>query len=187
MMHRFRAALLTTPIEQYPQVNAFHGVAFPRNKTNSVDKMTANTIISVADYYGTAGARELVHRVKNNDVEAIAIMARAMAKVAIEHLPTGNVLIPVPSHTRRATNTLQLSEQISQLTGLPVLDIIEGRKRAPWYKLKQREITIIHLSDDYFDFQLNASTPPPQVPVIFTRCSPLVEQLPPYHGCLVRQ
>jgi predicted amidophosphoribosyltransferase len=116
--------------------------------------MITNTIISVADYYGTTGARELVHRVKNNDVEAIAIVARAMAEVAIECLHAGSVLIPVPSHTGHATNTLLLAELISQLTGCPVLDIVKGRKRIPWYTLKHKGLTTKNITGDFFGFRL---------------------------------
>ncbi|MCJ8274836.1 MAG: hypothetical protein MJK04_36220 [Psychrosphaera sp.] len=118
--------------------------------------MTTNTIISVADYYGTKGARELVHRVKNNDVEAIAIMARAMAVVAIERLPAGSVLIPVPSHSGHATNTLQLAEQISLLTAFPVRDIVKGQEREPWYTLKHQGVMAV--TAEYFGFYLVGNT-----------------------------
>ncbi|NQZ06720.1 MAG: hypothetical protein HRT35_06110 [Algicola sp.] len=116
--------------------------------------MTTNTIISVADYYGTKGARELVHRVKNNDVEAIAIMARVMAEIALERLPADSVLIPVPSHTGHATNTLQLAAQIALLTGFPVLDIVRGRMRNSWYTLKQNGVTASRITDAFFGFYL---------------------------------
>ena len=116
--------------------------------------MTTNTIISVADYYGTKGARELVHRVKNNDVEAIAIMARAMAAVAIERLPADCILIPVPSHTGRASNTLDLAKQISALTGFPVFDIINGSHRDTWYSVKQQGVSAMDITTEFFDFKL---------------------------------
>jgi predicted amidophosphoribosyltransferase len=120
--------------------------------------MTTNTIISVADYYGTKGASELVHRVKNNDVAAIEIMARAMAVVAMEYLPVDSVLIPVPSHTGHATNTLRLAEQISQLTGLQVLDIVKGKKREPWYALKQQNNLEKVITYEFFGFYLTDYT-----------------------------
>jgi hypothetical protein len=64
----------------------------------------------------------------------------------------------VPSHTGNATNTLQLAEQISQLAGFSVLDIVKGRKREPWYTLKQKEFTAIDITDEFFDFYLIGDT-----------------------------
>ncbi len=120
--------------------------------------MTINTIISVADYYGTKGARELAHRVKNNDVAAIATMARSMTAVAIEHLPANSVLIPMPSHTGHATNTLLLAEQISQITGFPVLGIVKGKERQPWYEMKLKGSTAKTITNDFFGFHLFGDT-----------------------------
>lgn len=159
MMHRFRAVHFLLPHLPNSPVYAFQGVNFPPANRQSC-KMTTNSIISVADYYGTKGARELVHRVKNNDVEAIAIMARALAVVALARLPADSVLVPVPSHTGHATNTLQLAKQISQLTGLPVLDIVKGRKRAPWYTLKLDALVEMDGSNQFFGFHLISDIKP---------------------------
>jgi predicted amidophosphoribosyltransferase len=70
------------------------------------------------------------------------------------------LLVPVPSQTGHATNTLQLAKQISQLTGLPVLDIVKGRKRASWYTLKLDALVGIDGTNKFFGFHLISDIKP---------------------------
>lgn len=87
-----------------------------------------------ADYYGTAGARELSHRFKNNDPEAIEIIAKKLSKF----VDSSDNLIPVPSRNGIATNTLELAYAISDITGSEVYDIITGKSRESLYAVKKR-------------------------------------------------
>lgn len=87
-----------------------------------------------ADYYGTAGARELSHRFKNNDPEAIEIIAKKLSKF----VSSSDNLIPVPSRNGIATNTLDLAYAISDITGSGVYDIIIGKSRESLYAIKKR-------------------------------------------------
>ena len=86
------------------------------------------------DYYGTEGAREVSHRFKNNDPNAIKVMARMMAKC----INSDDSLIPIPSRNGVATNTLELVNAISELTGARVSNILKGKPRESIYYIKKR-------------------------------------------------
>ena len=60
-------------------------------------------IMSVRDYYGDDGAREICHLIKEGDMKAIGEAAGLMAT----YVGKGDILVPVPSRTGRATVTLR--------------------------------------------------------------------------------
>lgn len=87
-----------------------------------------------ADYYGTAGAREICHKFKENDPSVIEIMAEKMS----EFITSKDNLIPIPSRSGNATSTLNLANAISKKTGAKVMDIIKGNERESLYAVKKR-------------------------------------------------
>lgn len=87
-----------------------------------------------ADYYGTEGAREISHKFKNNDPNAIKVMARMMAKF----INSDDSLIPIPSRNGVATNTLDLVNALAKLTGARVSNILKGKPRESIYYIKKR-------------------------------------------------
>lgn len=89
-------------------------------------------IMSVRDYYGDDGAREICHLIKEGDMKAICEAAHLMAT----YVGKGDILVPVPSRTGRATVTLSLCTQIARISGCRVSDIIGGRPRESLYVLK---------------------------------------------------
>jgi hypothetical protein len=89
-------------------------------------------IQSVSNYYKTPNARELAHKLKDEDVEAIDYIAAEMSLMVPENV----ALIPLPGRSGRAASSLQLALVISKLTGNPVMDVIEGVKRTSLYQLK---------------------------------------------------
>lgn len=83
------------------------------------------------NYY--EGGRTLCHLFKEGDMEAIASMAKEMANL----VPSGVVLIPIPSRHGYATTTLLLANEIAKLTGTPVADILKGEDRQSNYFAKK--------------------------------------------------
>ena len=111
-----------------------------------------DNVFYYADYYKTLGAREICHRFKDNDPEAIRIMAIKMARF----INLEDSLIPVPSRTGKATNTLQLAYVISDITGAEVYDIVEGNSRTSIYYAKKRGDDIRSID---FGYKLKGSVP----------------------------
>lgn len=105
-----------------------------------------------ADYYGTSGARELSHKFKNNDPEAIEIIASKMARF----INSDDDLIPIPSRSGKATNTLNLAIAISKITGSKVYNILEGKPRESIYFIKKRGDS---LSGIDFGYKLTGKAP----------------------------
>jgi len=108
------------------------------------------------DYYQSPGARELAHKVKVGDPAAIKKMAQDMAK----RLPDGATLVPVPSRSGTATVTRQLADEISNITGSPVADVIKGDARGSWYDAKKGGAGVAP------DFKFKLSGEPPKNPVL---------------------
>ena len=84
--------------------------------------------------YRKNGRCETAHAMKDGEKWAIAKAAREMAAF----IPSNCVLIPMPSHTGKATYTLELARLISRETSAQVLDILKGRERETLYNLKKQ-------------------------------------------------
>ena len=98
------------------------------------------------EYY-TGDARELCHAAKDGDIEAIMRMAREMGR----YVSPGDILVPVPSHTGRATMTLELAKQIAWNSGARVEDVLIGSSRKSLYELKKDGVSI---PDGFFGLRL---------------------------------
>ena len=104
------------------------------NARSNVQSLRKTPLInSVAYYYLTPEARELAHAVKNGNQAAILQMAKEMATI----IPKGMPIIPMPSHTGKATVTKQLADAIAQINGSQVHDILQGELREAWYDAKK--------------------------------------------------
>ena len=77
---------------------------------------------------------ETAHAMKEGAIWAIYKAAAEMVK----YIPTNAVLIPMPSHTGRATYTLELCKRIARETAAEVRDILRGRERETLYTLKKQ-------------------------------------------------
>lgn len=84
--------------------------------------------------YRKDGRTETAHAMKNGERWAINKAAAEM----VQYIPTNAVLVPMPSHTGRATYTLDLCRRIAQLTAAQVCDILKGRERETLYSLKKQ-------------------------------------------------
>lgn len=91
--------------------------------------------ISAAPYLQV---RNLAHKVKSGDAEAIKEAAQKMAPL----VPANAVLIPIPSRTGKATNMLALANAIAEATGAEVKDILTGESRESLYEMKKRGATL---------------------------------------------
>lgn len=89
--------------------------------------------LSVASYRDTPGARDLAHRFKAGDKEAIAEMADQMAA----KVPADAVLVPIPGRNGTPVQTLALAEALAERTGRPVADVLRGGKRPALYDAKK--------------------------------------------------
>ena len=88
---------------------------------------------NIASYYGSSGARELAHKVKVGDIEAVQEMAAKLAPI----ISKGYFLIPIPNRSGSAITTMQLALEISKITGNPIVDIIKGKNRKSLYEIKK--------------------------------------------------
>ena len=116
-------------------------------------------ILSVGEY---SIYRELCHRVKTGELSSIQEAAYLMAE-RISFLST-RILIPMPSHLGYATDTLRLCNEISILTGLPVVNALMGNERESLFYLKRNGEKVPDLA--FFGFHLVRDIPAELTPVI---------------------
>lgn len=84
--------------------------------------------------YRKDGRTETAHAMKEGANWAIIRAAREM----VQYIPTNAVLIPMPSHTGRATYTKELCRLIARETAAEVRDILRGSERETLYNLKKQ-------------------------------------------------
>lgn len=90
-------------------------------------------------YYAPGNYREdnrceTAHAMKNGERWAIAKAAEEMAR----YIPSNAVLVPMPSHTGRATYTLELCQRIAHAAAAEVCDYLQGTPRETLYNLKKQ-------------------------------------------------
>ncbi len=84
--------------------------------------------------YRKDGRTETAHAMKEGANWAIYKAAAEMVK----YIPTNAVLVPMPSHTGRATYTLELCKRIARETAAEVCDYLRGKERETLYNLKKQ-------------------------------------------------
>lgn len=84
--------------------------------------------------YRKDGRTETAHAMKEGANWAIYKAAAEMVK----YIPTNAVLVPMPSHTGRATYTLELCKRIARETAAEVCDYLKGTPRETLYSLKKQ-------------------------------------------------
>ena len=84
--------------------------------------------------YRKDGRCETAHAMKEGANWAIYKAAAEMVK----YIPSNAVLVPMPSHTGRATYTLELCKRIARETAAEVRDILRGKERETLYTLKKQ-------------------------------------------------
>jgi len=110
------------------------------------------------DYYGDNDARELAHRMKDNDINAIYTMAKDLSKL----IHGDCVLIPVPNRIGKAIATLLLAQWIIEFARdirklqLKLESILIGRERPSLYYSKKEGKRMAEL---HFGFRLSSSAP----------------------------
>jgi predicted amidophosphoribosyltransferase len=114
-------------------------------------------IISECDYYVTPNARALCHDFKKGSKNSLNIIAEALSK----YVAKGDILVPIPSRNGVATNTLDLTLLIVEITSAVCFDVLEGVSRASVYDLKQNNKK---LDNGFFGFY--TAEPPPDNKVI---------------------
>lgn len=92
-----------------------------------------NNIISCFDYYRQPQARELAHRAKSGDNDALLKMAKQMSL----WIPSDSILVPTRSRDGVATDSLVIANEISRLRKVIVKDVVIGPKRESLYNLKK--------------------------------------------------
>jgi predicted amidophosphoribosyltransferase len=84
--------------------------------------------------YRKDGRSETAHAMKEGANWAIIRAAREM----VQYIPTNAVLVPMPSHTGRATYTKDLCRLIARETAAEVCDYLRGKERETLYNLKKQ-------------------------------------------------
>ena len=90
-------------------------------------------------YYATGNYRqggrcETAHAMKEGANWAIIRAAHEM----VQYIPSNAVLVPMPSHTGRATYTKDLCKLIARETAAEVCDYLRGSERETLYSLKKQ-------------------------------------------------
>lgn len=104
--------------------------------------------IILGDYYADQLLNLLSKGIKRGDPRAI----KAAAKLLVEKIPNGALLIPVPSRTGSATYTLSLAREITELNpSISVCDCLKGKQREDLYSFKKQQ----QIPDEkFFEFQV---------------------------------
>lgn len=110
-------------------------------------------LLYCCNYY--PDGRELAHRVKDGDLEAIQQVARIMAPM----VPNGVVLVPMPSHFGMATDMLDLAMAIGRITENSVENILRCCSRESMYYLKKQGVDISGRDLGMYKTQEPSATP----------------------------
>lgn len=116
------------------------------------------------DYYGDNDARELTHRMKDKDTNAIYTMAKDMAKLIHDDC----VLIPVPNRIGRAVETLLMAQWMQAFAReektlrVKLENVLVGAERVSLYDYKKQG-----KSPDDFDFGFRLFAPVPKAKNIY--------------------
>ena len=79
-------------------------------------------------------AKQIAHGIKDGDNSSIDLAAVEMAKLVKD----GDILIPIPSRTGKATTSLALANRIAELAGKgKVADVLTGKERESLYNIKK--------------------------------------------------
>ena len=79
-------------------------------------------------------AKQIAHGIKEGDNSSIDLAAIEMAKLVKD----GDILIPIPSRTGKATTSLALANRIAELAGKgKVADVLTGKERESLYNIKK--------------------------------------------------
>ena len=107
----------------------------PMASIYTTDSMPTILAYSTASY---SEIQSLAHEVKNGDTEAIKKAAGHIADM-INIIPDKDnfLIIPMPSHSGKATYTKTLAEEVAKLTGLPSTDILTCQPHTPLYDYKK--------------------------------------------------
>lgn len=97
-------------------------------------------IIETNSYYNTPGARELCHKVKDLNPDAIRQMAQYLSSA--QTITKKSVLVPAPQHTGHAEYTKEIAAIIARETGATVADILKRRPGDTLYETKALGLTI---------------------------------------------
>lgn len=92
--------------------------------------MQMNNILAVSKYYKI---RDLAHAVKTGNKQAIQKAGELMSKLVPQ---SGCIFVPIPSHTGKATYTLEIANIIAQKTSGFVSNILSGSERETLYQQK---------------------------------------------------
>lgn len=97
--------------------------------------------------------KSLARQIKAGQQDGILAAARHMVPL----VPPGAVLVPIPSHTGEAVQTLMLAQALASLTGAQVSDLLAGTARESSFALKHRGIV---LQTEDMGFRLKAPPMP---------------------------
>ena len=117
------------------------------------DQLRDGNYFYCGEYYDASGLyRELSHKLKEGDDDAIRIASEQMARL----VPPNSILVPVPSHNGVAECTLKLANAIAEITGSDVIDALKGKSRRSLYDMKKNGERI---DSDYLGFYLDRKLP----------------------------
>ena len=102
-----------------------------------IKNIILETLASLGGNYAKR-IRYLCHAVKEGDIVAIDEASLIMAK----YVPSGSILIPIPSHGGKATYTLKLAQFIAKRSKSKVMDIVSSPSRERMYNLKMKNVNI---------------------------------------------
>jgi predicted amidophosphoribosyltransferase len=102
-----------------------------------IKSIILETLASLGGNYAKR-IRYLCHAIKEGDIVAIDEASLIMAK----YVPSGSILIPIPSHGGKATYTLKSAQFIAKRSKSKVMDILSSPSRERIYNLKMRNVDI---------------------------------------------
>lgn len=116
-----------------------------------MDRLKPTRIYTLGDYYGTEGLRELCHKVKAKDWDAIQEAANRLAPL----VPPNSILVPVPAI--RLYTDLIASAIHEQRRDTEVSYTLDSRRDGSLYNLKKAGI--VPTEDDCMFYNANGVIP----------------------------
>lgn len=107
-------------------------------------------VLPCYDYYKDKGIREICHAIKKGEWDAIRYAGEEMAK----YVSPNDTLVPIPSRTGEAIQTLLLAKEIAKKSGAKIANILNGKTRESLYDLKKQGV---EPGEDFFGFHGNGT------------------------------
>ena len=112
-----------------------------------------------ASRYYDGDTPKIAHALKNNNRKAMEQVAAKLSNL----ISPFSIIVPIPNRCGYARETLELANELSRQSGVPVADVLKGNERASLYDMKKQGRM---LSEAELGFRKTGSLPFFRTPIL---------------------